>query len=64
MPKKIGLVDDSLTIRTAFGLTFAGEDLGLQAQSYLAKPANELKLCDEIMSPTDALLELVDLASK
>lgn len=35
-----------------------------QARSYLAKPAADLNLCDAVMSPTDALLELVDLASK
>lgn len=35
-----------------------------EARSYLAAPAVDLKLCDAVMSPTDALLELVDLASK
>ncbi|NMC68510.1 MAG: response regulator, partial [Myxococcales bacterium] len=30
MAKKIGILDDSATIRTAFQLTFAGEDLGVE----------------------------------
>ena len=34
MPRKIGIVDDSVTIRTAFQLTFAGEDLGLEAHTF------------------------------
>lgn len=35
-----------------------------EARSYLAARALDLNLCDVVMSPTDALLELVDLASK
>ena len=43
-----------------------GEDAvrATEARSYLAAPSLNLKLCDAVMSPTDALLELVDLASK
>jgi len=35
-----------------------------EARAYLAAPAVDLGLCDAVMSPTDALLELVDLASR
>jgi CheY-like chemotaxis protein len=32
--RKIGILDDSATVRTAFHLTFAGEDLGVEACLY------------------------------
>jgi len=34
VPRKIGIVDDSATIRTAFQFTFAGDDLGLEAHLF------------------------------
>jgi CheY-like chemotaxis protein len=30
----IGIVDDSVTIRTAFGMTFAGDDIDIEARAY------------------------------
>ncbi|MBI5488523.1 MAG: response regulator [Deltaproteobacteria bacterium] len=42
VPRKIGIVDDAVTMRTAFGFTFAGEDLGLEAHSF-ATPDEAIK---------------------
>ncbi|MBI5500044.1 MAG: response regulator [Deltaproteobacteria bacterium] len=39
VPRKIGIVDDAVTMRTAFGLTFAGEDLGLEPRSFATADA-------------------------
>lgn len=38
--------------------------LATQAQSYMAADAMPIKFCDDVLSPTEALLELVELAGK
>jgi CheY-like chemotaxis protein len=45
VPRKIGIVDDSVTIRTAFQLTFAGEDLGVESHGFAS--------VDEALKATD-----------
>jgi CheY-like chemotaxis protein len=47
VPRKIGIVDDSVTIRTAFQLTFAGEDLGVEAHGF-ASADDALKSADKL----------------
>jgi signal peptide peptidase SppA len=62
---EIGAIYDQFVAVVARGRGLADKVIrSTEARSYLAAPGLDLRLCDAVMSPTDALLELVDLASK
>ncbi|MBR2813467.1 MAG: S49 family peptidase [Reyranella sp.] len=61
---EIDAIYDQFVPVVVAGRGLADKDVrATEARSYLAKAAVDLKLCDDVMSPTDALLELVELVS-